>query len=50
VKENQAKSTRAVPSLLDFTWNRPFAKPLRLKLSFNEDEIFAAFDKLGSQN
>jgi len=50
VKENQAESTRAVPSLLDFTWNRPFAKPLRLKLSFNEDEIFSAFEKLGSNN
>lgn len=48
VKEDQAESTRAVPSLIDFTWNRPFAKPLRLKLSFNEAEIFAAFEKLGN--
>ncbi len=48
--DNKAETTRAVPSLLDFTWDRPPAKPLRLKLSFNEDEIFAAFEKLGSQN
>ena len=50
VTNNKAEATRAVPSLLDFTWDRPPAKPLRLKLFFNETEIFAAFEKLGSQN
>ena len=44
----EADATRAVPSQIDFIWNRSYAKPLRLKLLFNEDEIFTAFEKLGS--
>ncbi len=42
--------TRAVPSEMIFIWLRPIAKPLRVKLYFNEDEIFNAFEKLGSKN
>lgn len=41
--------TRAVPSVFDFTWARPPAKPLRFLLEFDEDEIFKAFETLGSQ-
>jgi len=50
VDKASLNSSRAVPSETIFVWDRPFAKPLRIKLFFNEDEIFSAFEKLGSQN
>lgn len=42
-----AAATRTVPSELVFVWDRSPAKPMKIKLFFDETEIFAAFEKLG---
>lgn len=48
--DDQKNLIRAVPSFLDFTWDRPNAKPLRIKLYFDEPEIFTAFETVGKDN
>lgn len=48
---DQINVSRAVPNFLDFTWERRAGiKPLRIKLFFDETEIFDVFDKLGKHN
>jgi len=50
VDKTTLKTARAVPSEMIFVWDHPTAKPLRIKLFFNEEEIFAAFENLGRAN
>ncbi len=49
-KETNIDTTRAVPSEMIFIWDRPQGEPLRIKLFFDEAEIFAAFKRLGDKN
>ena len=50
LKPEIAAATRAVPRELHFSGGIPGAKPKSVKLFFNEAEILAAFQKLGTQN
>ncbi len=50
IKKDNPNETRAVPSEIDFVWTRPNAKSRLVELFFNEDEIFKAFEQLGSHD
>lgn len=50
LEKDIAASTRAVPSYLNFIWERGKGQSHSYKLTFNETEIFAAFKKLGNDH
>ncbi len=45
-----ATALRAIPTEMIFNWEWPKGRKLMFELTFNEKEIFAAFNKLGGQN
>ena len=47
LEKEVAASTRAIPSYLSFVWQPEKGKARLFDLTFDEDEIFAAFQKLG---
>ena len=50
LERHVAESTRAVPKNMTFIWDQPNAKPLRIKLFFDEAEIFSTFKKLAADS
>lgn len=50
LEKDLAAATRAVPKEMVFVWDQPKAKPLRIKLFFDEAEMFNTFKKFATDN